>query len=74
VGVSGLGGGEYEAGEHEQARDQPYESGHLDVSHPETPPQAMSKRSVWTRSPGTPNWWSAASTASIIGPGPQMKN
>jgi hypothetical protein len=35
--VSTLGGREHEAREHQQTRDQPYESGHLDVSHPEDP-------------------------------------
>jgi hypothetical protein len=34
----------------------------------------MLKRSVWTRSAGTPSRTNAASAASIIGSGPQMKN
>ena len=36
--------------------------------------QAMSNRSVCTRSAGTPSLTRAASAASIIGSGPQMKN
>lgn len=36
--------------------------------------QAMSNRSVCTRSGGTPSSRRAASAASIIGSGPQMKN
>jgi hypothetical protein len=65
-----LGGREHQAGHDEQPRDQPDQSGHLDVSHAHT----MSKRSVWTRSAGTPSSTRAISAASIMGPGPQMKN
>jgi hypothetical protein len=35
VGVSAVGGREHEAREHQQARDQPHEPGHMNVSHPE---------------------------------------
>jgi hypothetical protein len=68
-----LRGGEDHTSHDEQARNQPNQPNHLDVSHGE-PPQTMSKRSVWTRSAGTPSSTSAVSAASIIGPGPQMKN
>jgi hypothetical protein len=64
-----LGGREHQARHDEQPRDQPYQSGHLDVSHAHT----MSKRSVWTRSARTPSSTSAVSAASIMGPGPPMK-
>jgi D-isomer specific 2-hydroxyacid dehydrogenase-like protein/dehydratase family protein len=66
---SALGGREHQAGDDDQDRHQPHQPGHLDVSH-----QTMSKRSVCTRSAGTPSSISAASAASIIGSGPQMKN
>jgi hypothetical protein len=73
-GVSALSGGEHEAGDDQKARDQPHEAGHFNVSHPERPAQTMSKRSVCTRSAGTPSWINAPSAASIIWSGPQMKN
>jgi hypothetical protein len=74
AGPLALGSGEHQAGHDEQAGNQPHQSGHLNMSHRTLLAQTMSKRSVCTRSAGTPNSISAASAASIIGPGPQMKN
>src|SRR5262245_5139828 len=69
-----LNDGKQEARHHQEPRDEPYEPGHLDVSHAEGLGQTMSKRSVWTRASGTRSSASALSAASIIGAGPQMKN
>jgi len=71
---STLDGRENQAGHHEDPGNQPYQPCHLDVSHVGALAQTMSKRSVWIRPAGTPSSTSAASAASIMGPGPQMKN
>lgn len=69
-----LDGGKHQAGHHEEPRNHPYEPCHLDVSHAGALAQTMSNRSVWMRASGTPSSISAVSAASIMGPGPQMKN
>jgi hypothetical protein len=73
VGSALLRGSEDDAGDDDQAGNQPDQSCHDHVPH-RPPRYAMSNRSVWTRSGGTPSPISAASVASIIRSGPQMKN
>jgi hypothetical protein len=46
---SGLGGGEHDASHHDQARDQPHQPGHLDVSQPDLPTPCRSARCVRAR-------------------------
>jgi hypothetical protein len=71
--ASTLGGCEYEAGDDQQDGGDPDEPGHLNVPHGMAS-YTMLKRSVCTRSPGTPSSSTAFCAASIIGSGPQMKN